>query len=191
MPHRRSWLRASAPDASLALDPAAGGGAPVVPTYRRMVPAISMELRRCRRYERPMAVLVMGLDTGGDAGAASAAASRPELDLVTFVVIGSLLRDATRESDIVTYAAQEHVYALFLPEADDQGAVRAARRLATECRARAAVRIRTGIAVFPGHGLTVDTLFGRAMDVLAGAPPVAVASTTPAAAAWQSARSAR
>lgn len=200
-------------DLALARELLQGIRAAGVPTYRQSIPAIAAELRRCRRYERPLAVLTVALEgpnlpRAADApvavGAGRESARPPEtaavvsaplqsgLDAVLFLLLGTLLRDVTRESDIVTYAAEEHVYALFLTEAGVATAMQAARRLARALHGRAAVRIRAGIAEFPGNGLTVESLFDHAIHDMAGSQPVPLEIEEPQAEAeWQNLRSAR
>jgi hypothetical protein len=175
-----------------------------VPTYRQTIPAIAAELRRCRRYERPLTVLAVSLGAAnvpltGETGAngvdpaAAQVALHSGVDCLVFLLLGTLLRDVTRESDLVTYAAEEHVYALFLAEASGEAAVKAARRLARALHERAGVRIRAGIAEFPGHGLTVDALFDHAISVLGESEPVSleVAAEGAEESEWQNLRSAR
>lgn len=222
-------------DLSLARELLLGIQAAGVPTYRQTIPAIAAELRRCRRYERPLAVLTVSLEgpnvpsadaeppaqstalpagngngvlpagngngalvpavngNGAAIGNGAVAPLQSGLDCVLFLLLGTLLRDVTRESDLVTYAAEEHVYALFLTEAGCDAAEQAARRLARALHARAGVRIRAGIAEFPGNGLTVESLFDHAIRVLARSQPVPLENPALPAeeAEWQNLRSAR
>lgn len=191
--------RNNARDLSLARELLLGVQAAGVSTYRQTISSIAAELRRCRRYERPLSVLVVALegphlpapDAVNLAGAQAPLESA--FDSVLFLLLGTLLRDVVRESDIVTYAAEEHLYALFLPETDAAAARQAAQRLAGTLHARARARIRAGVAEFPANGLTVEALFDRAVDVLAQSAQVEVAAPTtlPPSAEWNNLLSAR
>ena len=69
-----------------------------------------------------------------------------------------------RESDIITYAAENHLYAIFLPESDETGARQAAGRLGRTVFNRAKVGLRVGLAEFPRDGLIVEDVFDRARN---------------------------
>ncbi|MBA2244401.1 MAG: hypothetical protein H0W11_05570 [Gemmatimonadetes bacterium] len=149
-------------DASRALD---------IPTYRQWLPRLEAELRRARRYERPLAVLVLSPEIfGTESGSGENGNSALPVPLLlqtahlVFFLLGSLLCDTMRESDIVTYAAEPHLYMIVLPEAGEAEARQAVRRLGVAFYDRVPVRLRAGIAEFPRDGLTIEDLFGRARN---------------------------
>ncbi len=131
-------------------------------TYRELLPLLTSELRRCRRYERSLAVLVLSPDRDGALG------ERPERgapDHVRFFLLGSLLRDVVRETDIAIYHAEDHCFGLFMPEANADGARLAIARIGNSFYQRTDTSLRVGVAEFPKDGLTVQDLFDRARDV--------------------------
>jgi hypothetical protein len=81
-------------------------------------------------------------------------------------VLGWILRDATREIDSVSYAAESHTYVIVLPETDAQGARAAAHRLSDLFEKRSSVALSVGVAAFPSDGLTVEDLFHHASAAL-------------------------
>ena len=141
-----------------------------IPSYRQMIPVLAAELRRSRRYERPLSVLVLnhGKMTSGDPRGEDESALHSS-NLV-FFLLGSLLRDTMRESDIITYAAEDHLYALFLPESDEAGARQAVDRIRRFFFDRAKVHLRVGLAEFPRDGLIVQDVFDRARNAWQHSP---------------------
>lgn len=137
-----------------------------MPVYREMMPLIATELQRSRRYEHPLAVLVLSPDgrpeANGNGRAISHAGGSLDSAYLAFFLLGALLRDASRESDIVTYAAEHHLYVAFLSESDEVAARHAARRFGEAFFNRTSLRLRVGLAQFPADGLTLEDLFEEA-----------------------------
>lgn len=151
-----------------------------IPSFRRSVPMVRAELRRCRRYEHPLAVLVLGVDPEsvrratrrlGDESADGWFPRR--FELMSLLVLGWILRDTTRECDIVTYAADYHAYVVVMPETDADGARSAAERMADTFRRRSSLDLRMGGAAFPADGLTLEDLFERARTERLASEPAA------------------
>ena len=143
-----------------------------IPTFRRSIPSIEAELRRARRYERPMAALVLTAvsdsapEVVGQAGRAFALPSSAprESPHTLFFLLGALLQDTMREFDIVTYAAEYNVYALFLPETDEVQARIAAMRISDLFAERVDAHLRAGVASFPKDSFTARDLFDHARE---------------------------
>lgn len=151
-----------------------------IPTLRNNMPAASAELRRARRYERSMSVLVLGMNRESLGDSASAPGGDPVGSLSRFecaalVTLGWLLRDTIRESDLVSYDAEHHLYTLVLPELGAEEAEGTAARLKEAFLSRASVALCAGIAEFPADGITLEDLFARAREAfeerLRGAEP--------------------
>jgi GGDEF domain-containing protein len=131
-----------------------------VPSFRQVARTVAAELRRCRRFERPLTVLLADLQQANPARTA-------EVECMLFMLLGTMLRDATREFDIVSYAVDDHAYVLFLPETDGAGAHVLAERLSATFRSRTGAELRIGSAAFPTQGLTLDALLASAAERLA------------------------
>lgn len=143
-----------------------------IPTFRQAVGSVEVELRRARRYERPVTALVLSAETHAlppratlsGRGQSATHVSAAESENALFFLLGALLQDTVREFDIVSYAAEYHVYALFLPEADHAQAYIAALRISDSFHQRTGAHLKAGAATFPGDGLTVRDLLARAHE---------------------------
>jgi hypothetical protein len=138
-----------------------------IPVYRQTVPRLEAELRRARRYERPLSMLVLGaepirrkvhLSWGGEAAVPVTA----EVEPVLFAFLGGFLRSSLRETDLLASVPESLRYVAFLPEVDGDGAEEAAGRLRADFFELASVHLRAGIAEFPRDGFTIADLFQNA-----------------------------
>jgi hypothetical protein len=155
-----------------------------VPVYEQAMPLVAAELHRARRYEHPLSVLVLSPDitpspraNGSAAGSASASI---ETMYNAFFLLGSLVHDSLRESDIVAFEPDDQLYVAFLSESDDVAARHAARRFRQAYHERTNSSLRVGMAQFPADGFTIDDLVAHARkswkerplsDTSAAAPP--------------------
>jgi hypothetical protein len=78
-------------------------------------------------------------------------------------VRASLLRESTREIDIVTYAAMLARCLVLMPETDRPAAERAVRRLQTLACQRLLTPVSACVAVFPVDGLVLEELLRLAV----------------------------
>lgn len=153
--------------------PATAWGAPpnadmAVPSYRKSLPRLSQELARMRRYERSLAVLVIDIDPRlGEADSVSAKRNGRELT-VAFWHMGAMLRELTRNSDIVTSDPADDRFVVLLPESNRAQAELAASRLRTPLAASTQLLVRMGVAEFPGDGLIIEELVKSAEAESAG-----------------------
>jgi GGDEF domain-containing protein len=141
--------------------PATSWGAPPnedasVPRYRQSMPRLSQELARMRRYERSLSVLVIDIDRRVDEVDGTKRNGR-ELAMA-FWHMGAMLRDLLRNSDIVTSDPADDRYVVLLPESNRAQAELAANRLRTPLAAATQLRVRMGVAEFPGDGLIIEEL---------------------------------
>ncbi|PYV36794.1 MAG: hypothetical protein DMG06_29880 [Acidobacteria bacterium] len=129
-----------------------------IPTYRRALPQLTRELARARRYQRPLAVVVMTVEKGQ--------LLNQEQNVVhhlLFPLVGKILQDALlRENDIVTYDATPNRYVLLLTESTKEQAIQSVERLQNSLYERTSTHLRAGIAEFPADGLTIEDLVSRA-----------------------------
>ncbi len=146
-----------------------------IPAFRRPDPRLAFELGRARRYQRPLAVVVLSLgddqvqeqvgrliraggNGNGDAFLQLITCAKP---LVSFL-LGSILREALREGDVVSYDAVSDRYAILLTEVNNSQARQAVERLDDLLYKRTFVHFRAGIAEFPSDGLTLEDLVSHA-----------------------------
>jgi hypothetical protein len=138
-----------------------------VPTFRRMLPQLAVELRRARRFERPLAVVVLSpeLDTlpGRSTTWIKVSARPANWNLTQYLLLGSFLRNATREIDVVTAVPESLLYASLLPETTKEGAVGAIARLRQGFLQCGGVGLRSGVAEFPLDGFTIEDLYNSAL----------------------------
>jgi len=151
-----------------------------IPSFRRSLQTVRAELRRSRRYEHPLSVLVAGVDGESLREAARRYSDNPGADVwfmrrfecTALLVLGWILRDQTREMDLVSYAAEHQLYAVVMPETDASGVQAAVRRLSAAFEERSSVALQAGFAVFPGDGFTIEDLFERARSAWSEQPVV-------------------
>jgi hypothetical protein len=145
---------------------AAGG----VPTFQELRPQLERELRRARRYERPLGLVVFALEpvygvrdgrgggNGTDAAGAGGAAGTRYVAQLEFLHLALLLRDTLRESDIISYAPETREFLALLPEADQKATEQAAERVHRIIQPRLTSGVRANHASYPRDGLTLDDL---------------------------------
>lgn len=163
-------VRRGGPEPSVVKAALLGLKAAGVPSYRQSLPRLTAELRRARRFERPLSVVVVAPErvntlTGNEGKQGAAILQLPLSSLyshLAFLFLGPFLCDVLRESDIVTYAAEDHVYAIFLPESDGPMVRQAVERLGKAFYDRLSVHLQAGVAEFPKDGFTVEDLFDHA-----------------------------
>ena len=136
-----------------------------VPDYHQSQTQFSQELIRARRYGRPLSVVVLMLDeTASDNGGAGDSRTR-RIDLA-FLLLGSVWRDATRKSDLVTWDPVLNRYVIALTETGKSEAQRLSNRLLQLSSQGSDIRFRAGFAEFPTDGLTVEDLVNVALAQL-------------------------
>jgi hypothetical protein len=139
-----------------------------VPTYRQAIPTIAAELRRARRFEHPLTVMVVSPHdpTGAAERAMRGFALRPRVEATPplYFLLGSLLGNVLRETDILSAAPEVLSYVVVLAETEQAGADDAARRIREAFRGCAGVELRVGTATFPADGVTLEALFASASE---------------------------
>jgi hypothetical protein len=138
-----------------------------VPLAHRARPQLDGELARARRYQRPLTVAVVRLDTDAPVErtdflfALGGNGTVPHSQL-TFFLAGAVLRDAVRGSDLVTYDARRDQYVILFTESTRLQTLQAAHRLQDLMYARTRLGMRIGLAEFPVDGLTLEDLITMA-----------------------------
>lgn len=159
-----------------------------VATFRQSLPRLRAELERARRYNRPLTMALIGdarvsagwppapvlyeAGTGrtangngnGNGHGTHAAPLAPGSPLIP-AVIASMLREMTRDVDIVTYAATLGRCVVAMPEATEVQGRQAMTRVGEMCARRLMVPVQARLASFPRDGWTLEELVRRAVDV--------------------------
>jgi hypothetical protein len=142
--------------------------------YRSARPQLAQELTRARRYQHPLTVVTMSfaheqfteqqydLTTEHDDSHGSYVEQQIYSFHFVFPLVGVIVRDAIRESDIITYDAINNQYVILLPESSKPYAIQAVQRLITLISKRVLISLRVGLAEFPTDGLTIEDLVHRA-----------------------------
>jgi hypothetical protein len=142
----------------------AGAG---VPGFRQALPRLTAEFDRARRHEHALAVALFCADcdlahaarSGGDGSAGTEIPLLPPEGHGLFpAVLATVLRECTRETDIVTHSAGLGCCILAMPETDDTQARAAEKRLRDIGARRLRFPVRATIATFPKDGWTLEEL---------------------------------
>ncbi len=128
---------------------------------RRMMEALDHEVRRSRRLKHTFAVLMADVDHFKKYNDAN---GHPAGDAV-LKKVGAILREATRDVDVVARYGGEEFFVL-MPETEGSGAAdvadRVRERLKTEKIPGESVTLSFGVAEFPAHGDIGETLIAIA-----------------------------
>jgi GGDEF domain-containing protein len=148
-----------------------------IPLFRHSLPELTQEVTRARRYQRPLSIMVLSMQPdqlseymsslfgrGGNGNSANRDRLLARAAQLVTVVLGPVLRDVLRQTDIVTYMAAEDQYVILLPESDGAQAERVVERINEHFYTRTFAHLRAGIAAFPADGLTVEDLVARAQS---------------------------
>ena len=147
-----------------------------VPGYRQAVPLLSMEFERARRYQHALSLALFGTDglPGATTGHGRHDAELPGGHGLFPALLASVLREGTRQTDIVTYTSMLGRCIVLMPETDRGRAEQAVRRLRDLAVQRLLTPVATTLASFPGDGLVLDDLLR-----FAAAQPQAALETQP------------
>lgn len=132
---------------------------------RFLIEAFEKEIQRADRHERPFCVVMLDVDRFKNFNDAYGHLAGDQV----LVGMGRVLRDATRDLDVLARYGGEEFIAL-LPECDLENAVKAAERIRTRLSAEpfehGPVTISVGVAEFPTHGETPSAVIGAADEAL-------------------------
>lgn len=181
---RYFWKRAKAEEVNVHVTA-------VVPLLQKLRPLCESELRRARRYQRPLSLMIFALDAavadhessgsapvtatrgngnghaphnGHAAGAealhgAAARTNRTE----QCILLGQLLQEVLRETDLPGYEPATQEFVALLPEADSSAADEAGERIRRLWSALpGAFNLTIGMATYPEGGLLLEDLMDSA-----------------------------
>ena len=148
-----------------------------IPTFRRSLPQLTNELARVRRYNRPLSIIVLRIESdqllldlkrslSSDSGNGSVSSYNSIIQTLqlVFSLVGSILRESLRESDIACYDVANNQYVIMLPECTRHQALQTVRRLKKLLFKRTAGHLVAGLSEFPSDGLIIEDLVKRAME---------------------------
>ncbi len=136
---------------------------------RTFLKEIKEELKRAKRYKRPVALCMVTVDNFKDISRQYGALTSDAV----LKVIGSVLQGAVRDVDIpARYSAEE--FAIIFPETNSSGAQIVAERIRQRIGSQAIthnwhnlkVTASVGLAAFPAHAREHDELVARSIQAL-------------------------
>ncbi|MBD3386981.1 hypothetical protein GF407_18905 [candidate division KSB1 bacterium] len=145
-----------------------------ISSYQKNLPYIAKEISRARRYRHPLSVIAIELETE-PLPLRNTSLRDPErkrklsemylmhTDQLDFILLGAILRDSLRESDMVTFDGKTNKFYLILPETSQKEAKAALHRLnSLVFQQTSLTRLRQGISTFPENGIIAEDLFSSA-----------------------------
>jgi hypothetical protein len=151
-----------------------------VPTLREVLPRLSTELDRARRHSRPLSVAIVGLDpvatdvSHARAGDGSTVHGQTGLFPLLLALLAPSLREALRQTDIVSYTTIDAQSLIALPETTADGASRTITRLLQLSAIQVLCPLRIGLAAFPDNGWTLEDIIVRAEEEWARSGPIQI-----------------
>jgi GGDEF domain-containing protein len=136
-----------------------------IPSYQSTLPYMTFELTRARRYNHTLSVLILGLDTKQkeellekNKHLAHQWANEHLASKFLFSLIGTIIRESLRDSDILSYEVIDDRFIILLTDTDEDKANNAVVRLNELVHEQIQTQLRAGIAEFPSNGLTIEDL---------------------------------
>lgn len=136
-----------------------------VPSYQDIEPSMRREMRRARRFRRPLSIVRIHLEEISCQASLDGLIRQLEKELISDYVggrIAELLQTETKSSDILADAKGQFV--LLLPETDSDDANKLAERLRCRCQETLGMAVGVGAAGFPDDELTLSGLLDHALD---------------------------
>ncbi|PWT97876.1 MAG: hypothetical protein C5B53_07455 [Candidatus Melainabacteria bacterium] len=128
---------------------------------------LSYELKRAKRYKRPLALLVMSVDRLGHYSHDYSAMIVDDI----FFAVASFMRDAVRDVDIPACCGKDHLAVIF-PETYSSRAVKVGERIREQLSSQPIsedlrnirITVSIGVVSFPTHGREENDLLLKALD---------------------------
>jgi len=149
------------------------------PSFEQLQPAFYREVRRARRFERPLVMVAV---------TSTPSAYSAEMDRVLADVqsrarkrylharLANLMVRQIKDSDQIAYDDDQFV--VMLPETGETSALRVAQRLRNVVRQQLGLDLRVGVAAYPEQAETLDGLLERSQQELLAARAAAERQTT-------------
>jgi len=146
-----------------------GDPGPYAASFETGQQEIFREIRRARRYERPLSLLAIGAEAPLSTTAIEHMIEdlrRDAMGRIANTRVAKLLLEETGGSDVVTRRGDH--FLLLLPETDAQGASRVGQRLARVAARRWGLDLHCGVSSFPEKEVTFDGLITQAESQMRG-----------------------
>ena len=148
-----------------------------IPSLREALPRLSTELDRARRHSRPLTLVVFGLDPfATDVRARLTSESNGQTQTPLYPLLSALLapslRDALRQTDIVSYTTKEAQSLVAFPETTADAARQTISRLLQMSAIQVLCPLRVGLAAFPDDGWTLEDVIVHAEEEWARSGPI-------------------
>jgi len=142
----------------------------VIPSFRRSHARLESELARVRRYDHPLAVMVVRVlsdDSGTPARVFTGSDERKRAQHMRRIVslhMGAILYDCLRSSDLPMWDTERDQYIVVLPECDRYHAELARDRMQRLVPLHLGAVAAVGVAEFPHDGLALEDLVSKAEE---------------------------
>lgn len=138
---------------------------PGMPSLQNALPYLTFELTRARRYNHTLSLLVLGFDDNELKKLIKANSDYTEqwgndrlARKFLFNLIGMLLRENLRDSDIISYDVLSDHFVALLTDTNEKQAALAVSRMNCLVSNQISAQLKAGIAEFPLNGLTIEDL---------------------------------
>ena len=136
-----------------------------VPSFQNTLPYMTFELTRARRYNHTLSVLILGLESAQkkvllkkNSNLANQWGNEQLASKFLFSLIGTILRESLRDSDILSFEVVNDRFIVLLTDTDEKKARNAVVRLNTLVNEQLQTQLQAGVAEFPSNGLTIEDL---------------------------------
>ncbi|MFQ5627682.1 MAG: diguanylate cyclase domain-containing protein [bacterium] len=136
-----------------------------IPSYQSTLPYMTFELTRARRYNHTLSVLILGIESGQkeellkkNKNLANQWGNEQLAAKFLFSLIGTILRESLRDSDILSFELVNDRFVILLTDTDEKKARNAVVRLNNLVNEQIQTQLKAGVAEFPSNGLTIEDL---------------------------------
>lgn len=128
---------------------------------------IGIELRRSRRYHRPLSLVVIESETEDQKTTREMLRSIQHdlLNRFTSARVGQIIDDRVRQTDLVMRDHRGR-FVVLCPETELENTILLAKRIAQAIKERTNLHVLWGVAAFPEEALTFDDLLQKATERL-------------------------
>jgi GGDEF domain-containing protein len=149
-------------------------GERVIP-INEAVEDVKLEFIRSRRHNRPLSVVVVGIEPHELMSNFEQAVKKIQKAMVTRYILASLaniLSMEARRTDLIIDQVEKDRFILLCPETTAEGSNVLSERIQSIANERLGVKVKCGLAAFPDEALTFEDLLQKAQDNLGGQPSV-------------------
>lgn len=145
-----------------------------IPAYRNSLPLFIKEIARARRFNHPLTVAV--IKPAAQPTPRNVLSLAPGLhavkvargNLFPSMLLGPSVRDALRETDLISYDGARNYYVIILPESTKRQASQIIARITTIAEHAGVGSLHMGMAEFPADGLILEDLLSQAVSTSSG-----------------------